>query len=108
MIMMAGMELPIKAMRQQISSAVDVVLQANRLQGGPRKVTSISEVVGMEGDTIIMQEIFAYKQLGIDGNGRAYGELIATGVRPTFMDRLEYAGYHLTPDVFRQRVLLRD
>jgi pilus assembly protein CpaF len=71
-------------------------------------VTSISEVVGMEGDTIIMQEIFAFRQLGVDDKGRAFGEFIATGVRPTFMDRLEYTGYNLTPDMFRQRVLLKD
>jgi pilus assembly protein CpaF len=62
----------------------------------------------MEGDTIIMQEIFAFKQMGVDSNGRAFGEFIATGVRPTFMDRLEQAGYNLTADVFRQRVLLKD
>src|ERR1700734_4318425 len=72
MIMMAGMELPIKAMRQQISSAVDLIIQANRLQGGPRKVTHITEVMNMEQDMIIMQEIFRYKQLGLDQNGRAY------------------------------------
>src|ERR1700751_4265008 len=108
MISMAGLDLPIRALRSQFAAAVDLIIQASRLQGGPRKVTSISEVVGMEGDTIIMQEIFAFKQQGIDGNGRAHGEFMTTGIRPTFMDRLEYAGYHLTPDVFRQRVLLRD
>src|SRR5579872_4474252 len=70
MIMMAGMELPIKAMRQQISSAVDVIIQANRLQGGPRKVTCITEVMNMEQDMIIMQDIFRYKQVGIDQNGQ--------------------------------------
>ncbi|MGE3819092.1 MAG: CpaF family protein [Isosphaeraceae bacterium] len=108
MISMAGLELPIRALRSQFASAVDLIIQASRLQGGPRKVTSITEVVGMEGDTIIMQEIFAFRQLGVDSNGRAFGEYVATGVRPTFMERLEYAGYQLTPDVFRQRVLLRD
>lgn len=108
MISMAGLELPIRALRSQFASAVDLIIQASRLQGGPRKVTSITEVVGMEGDTIIMQEIFAFKQLGVDANGRAFGEFIATGIRPTFMDRLEYAGYELATDVFRQRVLLRD
>ncbi len=108
MISMAGLELPIRALRNQFASAVDLIIQASRLQGGPRKVTSITEVVGMEGDTIIMQEIFAFRQIGVDGNGRAFGEFVATGVRPSFMDRLEYAGYQLTPDVFRQRTLLRD
>ncbi len=108
MISMAGLELPIRALRQQFASAVDLIIQANRLQGGPRKVTSISEVVNMEGDTIIMQEIFAFKQGGLDENGRAFGDFVATGVRPTFMDRLETAGCRLPADLFRQRVLLRD
>jgi pilus assembly protein CpaF len=108
MIMMAGMELPIKAMRQQISSAVDLIIQANRLQGGPRKVTSITEVMGMEQDIIIMQDIFKYKQLGIDQNGRCFGQFEATGVRPSFMQRLEAAGVKLPTNLFQERVLLRD
>ncbi len=108
MIMMAGMELPIKAMRQQISSAVDIIIQANRLQGGPRKVTSVTEVMGMEQDIIIMQDIFRFKQLGIDQNGRAYGQFEATGVRPSFVSRLEAAGIKLPSNLFQERVLLRD
>ena len=70
MIMMAGFELPIRAMRQQIATAVDLIVQASRLQGGPRKVTHITEVVGMEQDTIVMQDIFEYKQDGVDERGR--------------------------------------
>jgi pilus assembly protein CpaF len=108
MIMMAGMELPIKAMRQQISSAVDVIIQANRLQGGPRKVTSVTEVCGMEQDIIIMQDVFRYRQLGIDQNGRAFGQFEATGVRPTFVNRIEAAGIKLPADLFQERVLLAD
>ena len=108
MVMMAGMELPIKAMRQQISSAVDLIVQANRLQGGPRKITSISEVLGMEGDVIIMQEIFRFKQLGIDQNGRCYGQFEASGVRPGFISRLEAAGIKLPTNLFQERVLMRD
>jgi pilus assembly protein CpaF len=108
MIMMAGMELPIKAMRQQIASAVDLIIQANRLQGGPRKVTCITEVMNMEQDMIIMQEVFRYKQLGIDQNGRAYGQFEATGVRPSFVARLEAAGIKLPSNLFQERVLLRD
>jgi pilus assembly protein CpaF len=108
MIMMAGMELPIKAMRQQISSAVDLIVQANRLQGGPRKITSIMEVLNMEQDVIIMQEIFRFKQLGIDQNGRAYGQFETTGVRPTFVSRLEASGIKLPSNLFQERVLLRD
>src|SRR5438445_1971352 len=108
MIMMAGLELPIKAMRQQISSAVDLIVQANRLQGGPRKITSISEVLGMEGDVIIMQELFKFKQLGIDQNGRSYGQFEATGVRPSFIPRLEASGIKLPTNMFQERVLMRD
>jgi pilus assembly protein CpaF len=108
MIMMAGMELPIKAMRQQISSAVDLILQANRLQGGPRKVTLITEVMNMEQDMIIMQDVFRYRQLGIDQNGRAYGQFESTGVRPSFVNRLEASGIKLPSNLFQERVLLRD
>jgi len=108
MISMAGLELPIRALRAQFASAVDLIVQASRLQGGPRKVTSISEVIGMEGETIIMQEIFAFRQIGVDPSGRAHGEFIATGIRPSFMDRLEQAGCHLPYDLFTNRVLLKD
>jgi pilus assembly protein CpaF len=108
MISMAGLELPIRALRSQFASAVDLIIQASRLQGGPRKVTSVSEVLGMEGDTIIMQEIFAFRPIGVDANGRAHGEFIATGIRPGFMDRLEQTGCHLPNDLFTQRVLLKD
>jgi pilus assembly protein CpaF len=108
MIMMGGFELPVKAMRQQIASAVDVIIQANRLQGGPRKVTYITEVLSMEQDVIIMQDIFKYRQLGIDQNGRAYGQFEATGVRPTFVPRLEQKGIKLPSNLFQERVLMRD
>src|SRR5579871_2641847 len=81
MITMSGFELPLKAMRQQIASAVDLIVQANRLQGGPRKITHITEVVGMEQDTIVMQDIYHYKQEGINESGRAFGRFEATGVR---------------------------
>ncbi len=108
MIMMGGFELPIKAMRQQIASAVDLIIQANRLQGGPRRITSITEVLNLEQDIIIMQEIFRYKQLGVDQNGRAYGQFEATGVRPTFVPRLEQKGIKLPSNMFAERVLMRD
>jgi pilus assembly protein CpaF len=108
MITMAGFELPLKAMRSQVASAVDVIIQANRLQGGPRKITHITEVVGMEQDTIVMQDIYHYVQAGINENGRAVGKFEATGVRPSFMDRLESSGVRLPASAFRQRVMLVD
>src|SRR5689334_14995032 len=108
MITMAGFDLPLKALRQQIASAVDLIIQANRLQGGVRKITHITEVVGMEQDTIVLQDIYHYEQEGIDERGRAFGRFEATGVRPTFMDRLEAAGVRLPASAFRQRVMLED
>ena len=108
MIMMSGFELPLKAMRTQIASAVDLVVQASRLQGGPRKITYITEVVGMEQDTIVMQDIYRFNQDGIDEMGRARGKFVATGVRPTFMSRLESSGVRLPSSAFRERVMLED
>ncbi len=108
MIMMAGFELPLKAMRTQIASAVDLIVQAARLQGGARKITYITEVVGMEQDTVVMQDIYRYEKLGVDENGRAYGRFVATGIRPTFMPRLEAAGVRLPASAFRERVMMED
>ncbi len=108
LIMMAGFEMPIKAMRTQIASAVDIIVQASRLQGGKRRITHITEVVGMEQDTIVMQDIYTYDQDGIDENGVARGRFVATGVRPNFMDRLESSGVRLPASAFRQRVMLVD
>ena len=107
MITMAGFDLPLKAMRQQIASAVDLIIQANRLQGGPRKITHITEVVGMEQETVVMQDIYHYSQEGIDEGGRAFGRFEATGIRPNFMDRLESAGVRLPASAFRQRVMMK-
>jgi pilus assembly protein CpaF len=108
MIMMAGFELPLKAMRAQIASAIDLVVQASRLMGGPRKITCISEIVGMEQDTVVMQDIYKFDKLGVDENGRAYGRFVATGIRPTFMNRLEAAGIRLPSSAFRERVMMED
>jgi pilus assembly protein CpaF len=106
LVMMAGFDLPMKAIRQQLSGAVDVLIQANRLQGGPRRVTAITEVVGMEQDTIIMQDIYKYVQKGIGEDGKAYGQFECTGVRPSFMERLEQAGVRLPASAFRERVIM--
>ncbi len=108
MILMAGFELPLKAMRTQIASAVDLIVQASRLQGGPRKITYITELVGMEQDTVVMQDIYRFIKEGLDEHGRAYGKFLATGIRPTFMSRLEAAGVRLPSSAFRERVMLED
>ena len=105
MITMGGIEIPMKALRQQFASAVDLMIQVNRLQGGPRKVTHVTEVLNLEQDTVIMQDIFLFVQDGIDEEGRAYGHFEATGVRPRVMDRLEAAGVRLPTNLFAARTL---
>ncbi len=107
LVMMAGFEMPVKAIRQQISGAVDVIVQASRLQGGPRRVTYITEILGMEQDTIVMQDIYRFVQEGIDENGKAFGYFECTGVRPSFMSRLESAGIRLPASAFRQRIMMK-
>lgn len=106
LVMMAGFELPVKAIRQQIAGAVDVIIQANRLQGGPRRITHITEVVGMEQDTLVMQDIYRFNQTGINEDGKAFGQFTCTGVRPNFMSRLESAGVRLPASAFRERVMM--
>jgi len=108
LIMMAGFDLPLRAMRQQISSAVDLIIQTNRLQGGKRRVTHVTEIVGMEQETVVMQDIYRYCREGIDETGVSRGHFEATGIRPTFMDRLEAAGVRLPASTFRQRTMLQD
>ncbi len=107
LVMMSGFELPMKAIRQQISSAVNLIIQANRLQGGPRRVTHITEITGMEGDTVVMQDIFRFVQEGVGEDGKAHGHFVSTGVRPSFMHRLESAGVRLPVTTFRERVIMK-
>lgn len=99
MCMMAGMDLPIRAIREQVASAVDVICQQERMRDGTRKVTTITEVSGMEGDVITMTDIFVFEQTGTE-NGRIVGRLRPTGLRPKFMDKIEAAGIHLPPSIF--------
>ncbi len=105
MIAMGGVEIPLRALRQQFAAAVDLIIQTNRLQGGPRKITHITEVLNMEQDTVVMQDIFVFVQDGIDETGRAFGHFESTGVRPSFMSRLEQAGIRLPANIFHQRAL---
>ena len=100
MIGMANLNLPNRAARQQIASAITVVVQALRLIDGKRKITSIQEITGMEGEVITMQEIFAFKQTGVGTSGEVEGYFHATGVRPKFMDRLHAFGVRLPDDMF--------
>lgn len=100
MVLMSGMDLPLKVVRQQISSAVDLIIQQTRLKDGSRKVTAITEVIGMEGDTVVMTDIFKFEQTGVGPDGKIKGELKATGIRPLFGPKLEAAGYKLGAEIF--------
>ncbi|MBZ0285893.1 MAG: CpaF family protein [Anaerolineae bacterium] len=99
MCLMSGMDLPIRAIREQIASAVDMICQQNRLRDGSRKIEKITEVQGMEGEIITMSDIFEFEQTGIEG-GKIIGRIRPTGLRPKFIDRIEAAGIHLPPSVF--------
>jgi pilus assembly protein CpaF len=99
MCLMAGMELPVRAIREQVASAMDLICHQERMRDGTRKITSITEVSGMEGDVITMTDIFVFEQTGIE-NGKIIGRLRPTGLRPKFMDKIETAGINLPPSIF--------
>ena len=105
LVNMSGCDLPLSAVRKQVASAVHLIIQVNRLQGGPRKVTYITEVVGMEGDTIVMQDIFKFQQDGIGENGKAFGHFESTGVRPKCIEHMETSGVRLPNGLFAQRTM---
>ena len=100
MVLMAGMELPVRAIRTQISAAIDLILQQSRIRDGSRKITHISEVQGMEGDTIVMQDLFVYVQDYIDERGKSIGHFEATGLQPSFMDKFKINGVDLPLEIF--------
>lgn len=100
MVLLAGVELPVKAIREQIAGAIDLIIQQSRLKDGTRKITKITEVQGLEGDVIVLQDIFEYQQEGIDAEGKIKGRLVPTGVRPKFYDLLERSGLDIPPSVF--------
>jgi pilus assembly protein CpaF len=99
MTMMAGMDLPVRAIREQVSSAIDVIVHQERMRDGTRKITYVTEVSGMEGDVITTTDLFIFEQTGIE-NGKVMGRLRATGLRPKFMEKIEGAGIHLPPSIF--------
>ncbi len=108
MVMMAGFDLPVRAIRQQFASAVNIIISAQRLTGGPRKIVSITEVTGMEGEIVTMQDIFQFEQVGIDEKGRAMGQFVATGIRPSFLERIKACGANIDPALFNRQVLMKD
>lgn len=101
MVLMAGVELPIKAIRQQIVGAIDLIVQQSRLKDGSRKITNITEVQGLEGDVVVLQDIFTFQQQGLDNAGKIVGKLVSTGIRPKFYERLESSGIHIPASVFK-------
>ncbi len=108
MVLMAGFDLPVRAIRQQVAGAIDLVVQVSRLEGGIRRITEITEVLGLESDTVQTQEVFQYRQLGVDSEGRAHGEFRSSGVRPGCMRWLKASNLDLPPDFFAERCLAQD
>ncbi len=107
MLVMTGMDVPLHALREQIASAIALIVQVDRMPGGPRRVTSITEITGREKDVIMTQEIFRFRQLGLTAAGAAYGEFESTGIRPNLMARLEASSITLPPGLFQQATLLQ-
>jgi pilus assembly protein CpaF len=99
MVLMAGVDLPVRAIREQISSAVDLIVHQSRLKDGTRKITHITEVQGMEGDVIVMQDVFVFEQTGVV-EGKIQGRLKPTGIRPKFVEKFEVMGIHMAPNIF--------
>lgn len=100
LVLMAGMDLPIKIVRQQISSAEDAIVQMSRVRDGTRKVTAFTQVAGMEGDEVGLSDIFKFKQSRVDEEGKILGQVKPTGIRPLFSPRLEAAGFKLSAKIF--------
>ena len=103
MVLMAGMELPVRAIREQVSSAIDLILQQSRIQDGSRKVTYITEVQKMEGDTIVLQDLFRYVQTSIDENGKSVGTFVSTGLQPSFLDKFRLHGVEVPESFFQEK-----
>ena len=102
MVLMSGMELPSRAIREQIASAVDIIIHESRMSDGSRKVTAITEVTGLEGNQIVMQDIFAFRQTGVDAHGKILGEMKPTGAIPTWIDQLKSRGIHIDMRMFQE------
>ena len=105
MVSMAGMNFPVRAIRQQITSALDLVVHVARLTGGRRRITSVAEVVGMEGDVVCLQDLFVFNQTGVGDDGQAVGRFESCGVRPRVVSRLASEGYSLPARMFARRVM---
>jgi len=108
MVLMAGMDLPVRAIREQMASAVDLIVHLTRLRDGTRRVTHITEVQGMEGDVIVLQDVFLFDfGMGVDPTGKFLGHLKSTGIRPKFAEKLADYGIRLGPEVFQAEAFAR-
>jgi pilus assembly protein CpaF len=105
MIMMTGVDFPLRSMRAQISSALQVVVQLERMSDGRRRIVSLQEITGMEGEVVTMQEIFRFDRQGVDAEGNVLGTLVPSGIRPRFAERLRLAGVTLRADLFERKVV---
>jgi pilus assembly protein CpaF len=101
-VLLAGYQIPDRAIREQVSSALELQVHVSRLSDGTRRIVNISEIVGMEGEVVTTQDIFAFQKQGVSEEGKVLGRHVALGVRPHFMDRLRASGVHLRPDLFEQ------
>ncbi|MBC7104481.1 MAG: CpaF family protein, partial [Firmicutes bacterium] len=99
MVLMAGMDLPVRAIREQIASAIDLIVHQSRMKDGSRRITHVTEVQGLEGQVVLLQDLFVFRQTGVH-QGRVLGEFAATGIRPRFTERLEARGIVLPPEIF--------
>ncbi len=108
MCLMAGLEFPLKVVREQIASAVELIVQVSRLRDGSRRVTQVTEVTGMEGDTVVMQDIFKFTEEGVDADGKVVGQMRPTGLRPIFTPKLDAAGFRLPAEIFSTNLQVRE
>jgi pilus assembly protein CpaF len=108
MSLMAGLDFPLKVIREQIASAVELIVQQTRLRDGSRRITQVTEVAGMEGDTVVLQDVFKFTEEGVDADGKVVGTMRATGLRPIFTPKLEAAGFRLPPEIFFSGAQPRD
>ena len=108
MSLMAGLEFPLKVIREQIASAVELIVQVSRMRDGSRRLTQVTEVTGMEGDTVVMQDVFKFAEEGADSQGKVLGQMRPTGLRPIFTPKLEAAGFKLPPEIFSTGLAARE
>ncbi len=108
MVLMSGMELPVRAIRDQVSSAIDIIVHQSRIRDGSRKITYVTEVMGLEGNIIVTQDLFRYIQTGVDENGKSVGRHVSTGMQPTFMDKFKVQGIELPANLFDRNVMRSD